>query len=112
MTKNDIKPALLSILTEHVNAYGKVEPAELCKDIAAYLNMLPFTVYVWDSLMDFIYEYGEEAEDIYLGRDQDGEKQYFLVNPNTEWHGRIQRELRAIGYYARYDAWAKEQKAA
>lgn len=112
MSNQDIQPALMSILTEHVNAYGKVEPAELCKDIAAYINMLPFGIYFWDSLSDFIHAYGEEADDCYLGRDEYGEKQYILHNPNTEWHGRITRELRAIGYYARYDAWAKEQKAA
>lgn len=109
---HNIKPALISILTEHVNAHGKVEAAELCKDIAAYINMLPFTVYYGDSLYEFIHEYGEDADECYLGRDEYGEKQYVLHNPDTEWHGRIRRELRVMGYYARYDAWADAQKVA
>lgn len=100
---HDITPALLSILTEHVNAYGKVDDAEICKTIAAYINMLPEGCYYGSSLFDFIYEYGEDEDMTFIGRDADGEKQYHSFNPDTNWHERIRKELVALGYYKRFD---------
>lgn len=97
--------AFLSIMVERINTDGKCDDAEICKDIAAYLNMLPFTVYVGDTLWEFIYEHGEDTDDTYLGRDEHGEKQYHIENPDTNWHERIRKELAKMGYYKRHAEW-------
>jgi len=102
MSNNDISPALMSILLENINS-GPLDDAEICKDIAAYINMLPSGVYCRDSLYEFIHEYGEDVDENYNGRDEYGEKSYTIYNAETHWHGRIERELRALGYYARLE---------
>lgn len=107
-----IYAAFISILTNRVNLDGKCDDTEICKDIAAYLNMLPFTVYINDTLWEFINEHGEDVEDTYLGRDEDGEKRFFVHNPDTNWHKRISDELTKIGYYKRHQEWWDSQKAA
>lgn len=112
MSNEVISAALMSILTEHVNARGKVDDAALCRSIADYINGIPFTIYYADTLYDFIREYGEDVDDTYMGRDAEGEKLYHTFNPETNWHTRIRKELIALGYYKAYDEWAREQKAA
>ena len=107
-----IYASLTSILTEHVNAHGKVVDAIICRSIADYINGIPFTIYYADSLYDFIREFGEDYDETYLGRDADGEKQYIVYNKDTNWHTRIRKELIALGYYKAYDEWAAEQKVA
>jgi hypothetical protein len=104
--------AFISILTERINQDGKCDDAEVCKDIAAYLNMLPFTTNIGDTLWNFIDEHGEDVDYTYLGRDADGEKQYLTHNPDTNWHERIRKELAKIGYYKRHQEWWDSQKAA
>lgn len=108
MSNQDISPALMSILLENINS-GPLDDAEVCKDIAAYLNMLPMGVYYRDSLYEFISEYGEDVDESYNGRDEYGEKSYSVYNAETHWFGRIERELRALGYYGRQDEWTKER---
>jgi hypothetical protein len=95
--------ALISILTAHINKHGKCVDEVICREIAAYLNTLPFGTHYGDALYDFIDQYGEDMEDTYLGRDEDGEKQYLVHNPETNWHERIRKELIALGYYKRYE---------
>lgn len=112
MSNQVILASLTSILTEHVNAHGKVDDALICRSIADYLNSIPFTIYYHDALYDFIREFGEDVDENYLGRDADGEKQYVVYNKETNWHSRIRKELIALGYFEAYDAWAKEMKAA
>ena len=104
--------AFVSILTESINRYGKCDDVEVCKDIAAYINMLPFGTYYADTLYEFIAEYGEDVDDTYLGRDSEGEKQFITHNPDTNWHERIRKELVAIGFYKRYAAWAEARRVA
>jgi hypothetical protein len=111
MNTIDLTAALMSILIENVNA-GPIDDAEVCKDIAAYINMLPFGVYYHDSLYDFIREHGEDVEETYIGRDADGEKVYHTFNPESNWHTRIRKELVAMGHYDRYNEWAAAQKVA
>jgi hypothetical protein len=110
MSNDIIYNALMSIMTEHVNGRGKVDDAALCRSIADYLNGIPFTVYYHDTLWEFIHDFGEDVDETYCGRDEYGEKQYITYNPDTNWHDRIRKELRALGYYEAYDAWAKEQR--
>lgn len=105
-----IYSALVSILTECVNRDGKCDDAEVCSTIAAYLNMLPFTTYYSDTLYEFIADFGEDVDDTYLGRDEDGEKQYLIHNPDTNWHERIRKELAKIGYYKRHQEWWDSQR--
>ena len=112
MSNEVIAASLISIMTEHINAHGKVDDAIICRSIADYINTIPFTVYYADTLYDFIAEYGEDVDDTYVGRDADGEKQYITHNPNTNWHARIRKELVALGYYKAYDEWVKEMKVA
>jgi hypothetical protein len=105
---NDISDALMSILIEHINA-GKLDDEEVCKDIAAYINMLPMSVYFWDSLYDFIRDFGEDVDETYMGRDADGEKVYHVYNSESNWQMRINKELGRLGYFKRY---AEQHKAA
>lgn len=106
---NTLYAALLSIMTECINRDGKCDDAEVCSLIAAYLNMIPFTVYYSDTLWEFINDFGEDVEDTYLGRDEYGEKQYLVHNPETNWHERIRKELVKIGYYQRHQEWWASQ---
>jgi hypothetical protein len=103
--------AFLSIMTECINsAGGKCDDAEVCATIAAYINMLPFTVYYSHDLYDFIHEYGEDEDYTYLGRDAEGEKQYIVHNPETHWHERIRKELVKLGHYKRHNEYWQEQE--
>ncbi len=111
MSNEVITASLISIMTEHVNVRGKVDDAALCRSIADYINGIPFTIYYMDAVYDFIREYGEDVDECYIGRDEDGEKQYITYNPDPNWLARIREELLALGYYEAYDAWAKERKA-
>ncbi len=110
MSNAVIFKSLVSILTEHVNVNGKVVDADLCKSIALYINSIPFGIYYADALYDFIYEYGEDTYDTYLGRDENGEKQYEVHNPETNWNERIRKELVALGHYEAYNEWALERQ--
>lgn len=74
--------------------------------------MLPFTVHHSDTLYEFIAEYGEDVDDTYLGRDEEGEKQFLTHNPTTNWHERIRRELAKIGYFKRHAEWWAANRAA
>jgi hypothetical protein len=105
-----IYASLTSIMTESVNHFGKFDDDKICKSIADYINTIPFTIYYHDTLYEFISEYGEDIDDSYLGRDENGEKQYITYNQETNWHTRIRKELVALGYYKAYDEWAREQK--
>ena len=107
-----IYAAFVSIMTECINRDGKCDDAEVCATIAAHINMLPFTVHYSDTLYDFINEYGEDVDQIYMGRDEDGEKKYHTFNPETNWHERIRKELAKIGYYKRHAEWWTSQRAA
>jgi hypothetical protein len=109
---DSINAAFISILTERINQDGKCDDAEVCKDIAAYLNMLPFTVHYSDTLYEFIAEYGEDVDDTYVGRDEEGEKRFITHNPDTNWHERIRRELARIGYFKRHQEWWAANRAA
>jgi hypothetical protein len=102
--------AFISIMTECVNNNdGKCDDAEVCATIAAYLNMLPFTTYYGNTLWEFINDYGEDSDDRYLGRDEDGEKRYLTTNPDTNWHERIRKELVKLGHYQRHQEWWASQ---
>lgn len=90
--------ALLSILINHINVHGKVVDEVVCKEIAHYLHNDAHPHY-GQALWEFIYEYGEDSNDEYMGRDEHGEKQYYLHNPDTNWHERIRRELVKLGHY-------------
>jgi hypothetical protein len=100
-----IYDAFLSIMIERINLDGKCDDAEICATIAAYINMLPFTTYYGDTLYEFISYHGEDMEDTYLGRDEDGEKRFLVHNPETNWHERIRKELVKLGYYKRHQEW-------
>jgi hypothetical protein len=112
MSNEVIYASLTSILTEHINAHGKVVDEIICRSIADYLNSIPFTVYYADTLYDFFADFGEDVDECYMGRDEYGEKQYATHNPDTNWHARIRKELIALGYYKEYDDWAKERVVA
>ena len=89
--------AYISLMTAHVNANGKVDDALFCKEIAAGINA--GTLKGGEPLWEFIYEFGEDMDDTYMGRDQYGEKHYHTFNPGTNWHERIRKELVSLGYY-------------
>jgi hypothetical protein len=113
MSNTTIFDAFLSIMLDNINQSGKCVDEDVCKDIAAYIVMLPFETNYGDALYDFIAEYGEDEDSTYMGRDENGEKQYVSHNPDTHWHERIRRELAAMGYYKRYNEyWAAKNKAA
>ncbi len=110
---NDIYAGLVSILLNRINLDGKCDDAEVCKDIAAYINMLPMGCAYGSTLWEFINDYGEDEDSRYLGRDAEGEKQYHISNPDTNWHERIRKELVAIHYYQRQNEYfAKLHEAA
>lgn len=82
-----------------MNQNGKCNDADVCIEIAHYVNMLPKSVYWLDSLYDFIYEHGESVDETFMGRDEEGEKIYHTFNPETNWNERIRKELVKLGYY-------------
>jgi hypothetical protein len=88
----------LSILINNINKNGTCNDAEVCKEIAEYINSNEVGYY-GDALFEFIYEHGEDEDDTYMGRDENGEKVYHSFNPETNWHERIRKELVALGYY-------------
>lgn len=97
----------LPILVAHINTNGngKINDELICREIAIYINSHPFSEsfnLIHEVLFDFIYEYGEDEDCQYLGRDEHGEKQYHSHNPDTNWHERIRKELVALGYYFRW----------
>jgi hypothetical protein len=109
---HDIKAAFLSIMLDNINEAGRCIDEDVCKDIAGYITMLPYETHYSDVLYDFIAEYGEDVEEDYCGRDEDGEKVYFTFNKETNWHERIRRELVAMGYFTRrQEYWAAKQAA-
>lgn len=87
----------LSILIANINKNGTCNDAEVCKEIAQYINSNP--IYFGSTLYDFIYEHGEDAVETYGGRDEDGEKVYHTYNPDTNWHERIRKELVTLGFF-------------
>jgi hypothetical protein len=91
--------ALLAIMINHINVNGKVVDALLCKELATYIHNTPDLGYYGTALMDFIYEYGEDCDETYMGRDAEGEKQYHTFNKETNWHERIRKELVTMGHY-------------
>jgi hypothetical protein len=99
-----ISTDLLSILVLHRNTNGKVIDEVICREIAVYIDSLPMPCYYGEALWEFIYEYGEDEDDQYLGRDENGEKQYHSLNPETNWHARVRKELKALGHYAKWEA--------
>lgn len=97
--------ALLAIMINRINLDGKCDDEEVCKDIAAYLNMLNGEASQFGhTLWEFIYDYGEDSDDIFMGRDEEGEKVYHTTNKETNWHERIRKELVRLGYYDRQKA--------
>jgi len=100
-----IYTALISILTNRINLDSQCDDAEVCKDIAAYIATLPYDCPYGQTLWEFINDHGEDTETIYLGRDAEGEKQYHILNPQTNWHERIRKNLAQTGYYKRYSEW-------
>lgn len=91
--------AFLSIMIDHINVNGKVDDAMLCKELASYIHNTPDLGYYGETLWEFIYEYGEDCDETYMGRDAEGEKQYHTFNPKTNWHERIRLALVAMGHY-------------
>lgn len=98
LNNHPIFVALLSILINHINKHGKCVDEIVCKEIAHYLHNDAPREY-GQQLWDFIYEFGEDSYDDYMGRDEYGEKQYYTHNPDTNWHERIRKELVALGHY-------------
>jgi hypothetical protein len=118
MSQN-IYSSLVSIMTEHINQYGKVDDVELCKTIAAWIGMLSFDaktqMELWHGdvgLYEFIRDYGEDVDETYMGRDEFGEKVYHTFNPETNWITMIRKELVANKFYERYSEWQKKQEVA
>lgn len=99
MNNQIIFNAFLSILVNNLNENGKCGDADVCCEIAHYINMLPKSVYWLDTLYDFIDEHGENVDEIYMGRDEDGEKIYNVFNKETNWHDRVRKELVKLNYY-------------
>lgn len=119
MSNTTIYDSLVSIMIEHINQYGKVDDAELCKTIAAWIGMLPFDaktqMELWHGavgLYEFISGHGEDIEETYMGCDENGEKVYHTFNPETNWVTRIRKELIANKFYERYAEWQKAQEVA
>ena len=111
MNKTEAFAMFLSLMTLHMNENPKLNEALLCREIADWINGYSFSrndkeplYYIFDALYDFIYEYGEDEDCQYLGRDEHGEKQYHTHNPETNWHERIRKELRELGLYKRWEA--------
>lgn len=100
MLNNTTFAAFLSIMIEHINVNGKVVDALLCKELATYIHNTPGLGYYGETLWEFVYEYGEDEDLEYMGRDPVyHEKQYESRNPDTNWHTRINNELRAMGHF-------------
>ena len=100
MTTNEyLFKSFLSILIDNMNESGKCHDEDVCCEIAHVINMHPKNVYWGPVLWDFIHEHGEDVEEIYMGRDEDGEKIFYVRNPETNWQERIRKELVKIGYY-------------
>ena len=97
----DIFHHFLSLLIDNINQNGTCNDAEVCASIADYINMLPANTCYAHTLYEFIAEHGEDTDESYVGRDEEGEKQYIVHNKETNWHERIRKELVAIGYYKR-----------
>lgn len=97
--------AFMSILLNNFNQDGTIVDADICIEIAHYINMLSIPTYgqngYWVELNDFIDEHGESSEYVYMGRDEDGEKVYYCPNAKTNWNERIRVELVKLGYYKR-----------
>jgi hypothetical protein len=109
---NDLFASFLSIMLDNINEAGKCVDEDICKDIAGFISMLPYETAYGEALYEFIYEYGEDSDDRYMGRDENGEKQYYTTNKNTNWHERIRRELCLMGYYKRYNEYWAAKRAA
>jgi hypothetical protein len=98
--KNDTTfAAFLAIMINHINVNGKVDDALLCKELATFIHNDLTLGYYGTTLWEFIYEYGEDCDETYMGRDVEGEKQYHIFNKETNWHERIRKELVAMGHY-------------
>ena len=91
--------SFLSLMIAHVNATGAVDDGLFCKELAKHVHDNKGEVGYYGTLSEFIREFGEEYDEAYMGRDEDGEKQYHCFNPKTNWHDRIRMELVALGYY-------------
>lgn len=109
---DDLFGNFLSIMLDNINEAGKCIDEDICKDIAAFIAMLPYETPWSMALYDFIAEHGEDVDDMYIGRDADGEKQYHVFNKDTNWHERIRRELCLTGYFKRYNEYWAAKKAA
>ncbi len=99
MSNNVLFAAFVSIMVENINANGKCNDAQVCANIASHINMIPTNIYWADTLYEFISEYGEDVDETYMGRDEEGEKIYHTYNPETNWHDRVRKELVKLGYY-------------
>jgi hypothetical protein len=100
MNNSNAFACFLGIMINHINVNGKVDDALLCKELATFIHNNTKTIgYYGSALMDFIYEYGEDCDETYMGRDSEGEKVYHTFNPDTNWHERIRKELAAMGHY-------------
>ena len=109
---NDLFASFLTIMVDNINEAGKCIDEDVCKDIAAFIVMLPYETHYSDALYEFIAEHGENLDEAYVGRDADGEKVYHIFNKETNWHDRIRRELATVGYYKRYNEYWAAKKVA
>jgi hypothetical protein len=107
LMSNAILTTFILIMVDNINQAGKCIDEDVCNDIAGYITMLPYETQYTNVLYEFIADYGEDVDETYIGRDNDGEKVYHIFNKYTNWHDRIRRELVTLGYFKRYDEyWA------
>ena len=90
----------ISIMVASINMHGKVDAAWVCDKIAQHIDSLGRVAYEV-TLTEFVEEYGESLDSIYMGRDADGEKQYEDVNLETCWTERVRKKLAELDYYER-----------
>lgn len=93
--------AMMRILVECFN--NKVDDAERCRLLGLYVAQEAIYLHVneedakirsvFHALEHIIQEYGEVIDMTYMGRDEEGEKQYSILNPDTNWTDRCHNVL-------------------
>lgn len=100
--------SFISLMVANVNVNGVLNVELLCKEIANYINELVGTdrtvcFNVFQALNEFVDGFGESEDWMYLGRDEEGEKEYKLLNPDTNWNDKIRKHLKEMGFYKRFE---------
>lgn len=105
MNCNDTDAGYIKEMTSIlVDAFNKSQDdAEKCRRLAEYMfgqlkrlkdsGLLTEAFHLWRALEEIIYSYGEPIDDIYTGRDEDGEKTFHCFNPETNWDTRVRKIL-------------------